>query len=485
MDRKHPHVHVTTGTQMVKRENLVVYEVSDLSTFERQDPGEMFLNNSNDQDLDNYFAEDIHKYAIYIRHGVYAGKHVMGVTSASGVGSKFFEKFEDKEDDIIHTMVTSRKWSEKLYYRMYWEDLKNQLTARLVGVTAQDPFRTNVGSGLCRLLLSVLAGTGYRDNAALLQMEKMVPVTEMAFQEGRAIPKINENVVDFTVHGSIGLANAVHTLIDTHRQTHGTDDVWSECVRLMDILAESPPTATDVLDEPRVCAYLKAFWKRSNNLGSELGTLMHAAIEDHLKGKPFTEEWLGRPEIKHFLEYEKQLEAKGGEIYRVEMRLFSHPLPEELRRPGYRNVLLAGTADLITVYGAEGDTLILGIEDWKRSKETLSPNPGAFAKKGFGPCADVWDTPYWHYSINMNVYKWLLETYYINPRWRGRTYQRCVVRDMTLVVLHPNNDTYLTADVQPLPNLLQSILDHFELDNHNVKLEEFDRTEFMHKNGFV
>lgn len=41
------------------------------------------------------------------------------------------------------------------------------------------------------------------------------------------------------------------------------------------------------------------------------------------------------------------------------------------------------------------------------------------------------DTNYWHYTLQLNVYKWILEKYY-----------GLEVADLYLVILHPDNSSY-------------------------------------------
>jgi hypothetical protein len=68
------------------------------------------------------------------------------------------------------------------------------------------------------------------------------------------------------------------------------------------------------------------------------------------------------------------------------------------------------------------------IYDWKRSKEIKKEN--SFGT-GFGPVSHLPDANYWHYTLQLNVYRWFLETYY-----------GLKISDMYIVIMHPNNDTY-------------------------------------------
>lgn len=68
------------------------------------------------------------------------------------------------------------------------------------------------------------------------------------------------------------------------------------------------------------------------------------------------------------------------------------------------------------------------IYDWKRSKEIKSDNPFG---SGLAPLEHLPDTNYWHYTMQLNVYKWILETYY-----------GLVIADLYLVILHPDHHSY-------------------------------------------
>jgi ATP-dependent exoDNAse (exonuclease V) beta subunit len=87
---------------------------------------------------------------------------------------------------------------------------------------------------------------------------------------------------------------------------------------------------------------------------------------------------------------------------------------------------LAGSIDM--VYENEDGTL--SIYDWKRSKEIKKVN--GFGKSAVTECIEYLpDTNYWHYSLQLNTYKAILEAQY------GKK-----VKDLYLVRLHPTMKTY-------------------------------------------
>ena len=69
----------------------------------------------------------------------------------------------------------------------------------------------------------------------------------------------------------------------------------------------------------------------------------------------------------------------------------------------------------------------LQIYDWKRCEEIRhEPEFNKYAKT---PCIDhLPDTNFWHYALQLNVYKYILESKY------GKT-----ITDLYLVCMHPDN----------------------------------------------
>ena len=68
------------------------------------------------------------------------------------------------------------------------------------------------------------------------------------------------------------------------------------------------------------------------------------------------------------------------------------------------------------------------IYDWKRSKEIKAENPFG---NGLAPLEHLPDTNYWHYTMQLNVYKWMLEKFY-----------GLEVADLYIVIIHPDNPSY-------------------------------------------
>jgi ATP-dependent exoDNAse (exonuclease V) beta subunit len=157
-----------------------------------------------------------------------------------------------------------------------------------------------------------------------------------------------------------------------------------------------------------------AKWEASGKEATTAGTAMHLAIEQFLNGS----EHVILPEIKETIEWRQFMEFwnKHGwdlEPYRTEWEVWV----EEIK--------LAGSLDMVFRRKSDGRYLIY---DWKRSKEIKTENPWG---TGYGPAGHLPDCNYWHYSLQLNIYKWVLEKYY-----------GLDIADMYLVICHPNSASY-------------------------------------------
>ena len=92
----------------------------------------------------------------------------------------------------------------------------------------------------------------------------------------------------------------------------------------------------------------------------------------------------------------------------------------------------------------------MSIYDWKRAKEIIQTNN--FGKTATTKCVKhLPDTNYWHYSLQLNTYKAILEKQY------GKK-----VTDLYLVRLHPNN-TQQTYELIKCADLSKEISELFDL----------------------
>jgi hypothetical protein len=99
------------------------------------------------------------------------------------------------------------------------------------------------------------------------------------------------------------------------------------------------------------------------------------------------------------------------------------------------------------VVPSQGDGPPLAIYDWKRCREIVKTNRGN--KFATHPAIEhLPDTNYWHYALQLNIYKYILQTKYDKT-----------VGDLYLIVLHPEAQNYQRIK---LPDLQSEVAELFE-----------------------
>jgi len=168
-------------------------------------------------------------------------------------------------------------------------------------------------------------------------------------------------------------------------------------------------------------------WKRSGEEAAASGTAMHAHIEDELSGRDT--DWSLQPrEAELFHRVREELNTEQWRPYRLEWRIFTE------------DYKVAGTLDALFI-NPQGEYLLV---DWKRSKEIFSHNP---FQRGKGPLSDLSDCNQIHYTLQLNLYAWILKRHYgIN------------VSHMRLYCLHPKQSDPLCVDVPFWPSRIETML---------------------------
>jgi hypothetical protein len=188
---------------------------------------------------------------------------------------------------------------------------------------------------------------------------------------------------------------------------------------------------------------IKAQWDKGRDEAAAAGTAMHAAIE-HWALYP-EEEHSDLPQ--HFLAFLK--DHPDFKPYRAEWMIFH----EEIRLAGSIDMVVGGGApqspslraspspknkgaDALERGGGTSVTLL----DWKRCKKIEKTN--GFGEFALTDCiSHLPDTNYWHYALQLNTYKAILEAKY------GKK-----VSKMYLVCLHPSLPSYQLLSVPDLSN---------------------------------
>ena len=173
-------------------------------------------------------------------------------------------------------------------------------------------------------------------------------------------------------------------------------------------------------------AQILASWKAKGQESAARGTWMHENIEYFYNGIEMDDEFLESKEWQFFSQYFRDHQYIP---YRTEWRIFS----EEHR--------IAGSIDM--VYEDPENIGQYMICDWKRVEEIKTDNP---YEKGLGILQNFDNCNYWHYTLQLNGYRHILENRY-----------QLKISRLFLVVLHPNQETYLKYDIPMLD--MQTLFD--------------------------
>ena len=176
---------------------------------------------------------------------------------------------------------------------------------------------------------------------------------------------------------------------------------------------------------------IKKEWKDNGIAASTAGTKMHYDIECYYNDMDVEVEE-DCVEWKYFERFEEEI-GKDKEPYRTEWMVWD----DELK--------FAGSIDMI--YRNPDGTL--DIYDWKRSVGIKMDNPWQSA---LTECIKhLPDCNYYHYCLQLNTYKALLEKNYGEK-----------IKDMYLVCLHPNNANQSYQRIKVL-DLQKEVKDLFDL----------------------
>lgn len=182
------------------------------------------------------------------------------------------------------------------------------------------------------------------------------------------------------------------------------------------------------LDEEDAVAAIVNKWDTDGKEAALLGTQMHASIESYyMNNTPLAD----TKECKMFKEFDKYVTEQGYVPAKSEQIVWD------------LDYSLAGSVDML-YKNTKSDSYWLA--DWKRSKEIKYFGFGG--AKGTGPMSNKHDCNYEHYSLQLNIYKFLLEKNY------GITIER-----MSLVILHPNNNKYMLLEVKDNQKAVKLIME--------------------------
>jgi len=231
----------------------------------------------------------------------------------------------------------------------------------------------------------------------------------------------------YTIDGNVD-PNAAYTSVTTWNHSHFEQFNADAVIAKM---MASKNWATNVKYRGKTSDQIKAEWDLNRDQAASAGTEMHAAIELYYNRSAQPQQsqqpqqpQLDRgpedpttPEFDYFINFARTF-GRTLRPYRTEWTVFH----EEARLSGSIDMVFENL-DLET--GEPTGTF--SIYDWKRSKEIVRNN--AYNKWSTTPGLEhLPDTNYWHYCMQLNLYKFILQEKY------GKT-----ITDMYLVCLHPDN----------------------------------------------
>jgi ATP-dependent exoDNAse (exonuclease V) beta subunit len=177
-------------------------------------------------------------------------------------------------------------------------------------------------------------------------------------------------------------------------------------------------------------------WDDNKNVASKMGTAMHKNFELYFNDIQFEEDFKTKKEYELFLNFLK--DHPNLNPFRTEWEVYDE------------DIKIAGSIDMLFL----NEDGTLDICDWKRCKEIKKDNK---FESGLYPLEDLPNTNYWHYTIQLNMYKRILEKNY-----------NVKIRNLYLICIHDANDNYLRFDLPVLNKEIDLIYEtRLKLFNNN------------------
>ena len=202
---------------------------------------------------------------------------------------------------------------------------------------------------------------------------------------------------------------------------------------------------------------IKNEWNTSGKEACRLGTLLHSYIEDFMNTEMDQQEYTQKDILDHTHTHNKVHYSKiEWSFYEKFVNDFPDLVPFRTEWMIYDEKLkMAGSIDMV-YKNADGS---VSIYDWKRCKDIIYDsewNDMASNKN----IRHLPNTNFWHYSLQLNMYKWILETNY-----------NLVVKDLFLVRLHPDNPekTYELHNVSILTHEIELLVEE-RINNINTTI---------------
>lgn len=164
------------------------------------------------------------------------------------------------------------------------------------------------------------------------------------------------------------------------------------CDLIHSILHQCPDAKESLLALGKSDDEIKDQWAMAGQIGASKGTWMHSSFECLLNGGFLTEHDEEIALVKAFLASMLPLEAKA---FRTEWMVYASD--EDL----------AGSIDFV-LRMPNGKLILI---DWKRTSE-MSKKHCSYGKMMLEPLEKVPDATLWHYRLQLNIYRYIIEKYY-------------------------------------------------------------------------
>lgn len=177
---------------------------------------------------------------------------------------------------------------------------------------------------------------------------------------------------------------------------------------------------------------------------STAGTKIHADIEYFYNDEPRPNDSI---EYQFFEDFRKDFENQYPQYrpYRTEWTVF------------YKELKIAGSIDMVYENIEDGTLMIY---DWKRVKDIKYD---AYKDEcGLGICSDLPNTNFWHYSLQLNTYKAILESQY------GK-----IVTALRLVRLYPDAPTYELHDCHDLQEKVKLLFENRRNELQKININSY------------
>lgn len=201
---------------------------------------------------------------------------------------------------------------------------------------------------------------------------------------------MNYNIINSHIRDTqIDFDEASHTYTYNGLVFKSVTTIVEECFQQFDVNFWSKKKAPSLGMTPQE---VKVMWEKKGEEARNLGTQLHEKIERYYMGLSNTSD----PTYQLF---EKFIETYKLKPYRTEWAIYD----EETK--------IAGTLDFLNYQDGE-----FTVFDWKRSNKIMaSGKPEKFnkwGKKAFKPISHIPDSKYWHYALQVSIYRYILEKNY-------------------------------------------------------------------------